>query len=49
MLFLVFILSVVGFGLGAIVAFYAHSIRTRNRLPVWTSQTDRAGNYAGKR
>jgi ABC-type phosphate/phosphonate transport system permease subunit len=49
MLFLVITLTIAGFGVGAIIATVLSWIRNRNALPVWTSQTDRAGNYAGKR
>ena len=48
MVFLIAILTVVGFGIGAIVAVVLSWARNRHALPVWANQTDRAGNYGGK-
>lgn len=48
MLFLVFILTVVGFGIGAIVAVTLSWVRNRRALPVWTSQANRNGTYGGE-
>lgn len=37
------------FGIGAIVAFYVHSFRTRNALPAWTRQVSHNDTYGGRR